>query len=104
MAVSATAAIIGAAVIGAGSAAYSQSQQKKLAEEDRKRREAAAATAKEEADRIARETKPEEEGLGETKFGVDSGDGTTGTTQDFLVPKTSALGGATGRSGLGFKV
>ncbi len=104
MAVGTTAAIIAAAVIGAGSAAYSADQQKKAAEKDQARRTAEAASAKAEADRIASETKPEEETLTETKFGVDDED-SIGSTQEFLIPKTSALGSeATGRSGLGFTV
>jgi len=99
-----TAAVIGAAIIGAGSGLYSADQQRKAAKDDRNRREAAAAAQQAEADRISRETRPEEQALAETKFGTQD---TTqaGSTQEFLIPKTSALGGsATGRSGLGFKV
>ena len=100
------AAVIASAVIGAGSAAYQADEQKKAAEEDRKRRETAAAEAQAEADRIARETRPDEEALGEIGFGVDRGDEFVGgSTQEFLIPKTSALGGASyGLSGLGFAV
>ena len=97
-------ALIASAVISAGSAYYSADQQKKAAKDDRNRREAEAAAQQAEADRISRETRPEEEALAETKFGTQD---TTraGSTQEFLIPKTSALGGsATGRSGLGFKV
>ena len=98
------ASILGSAVIGAGSAAYSADQQSKAADEDRKRREAEAAAQKAEADRISHETRPEEEALAETKFGTQDPN-TIGSAQEFLVPKTSALGGSdTGRSGLGFVV
>jgi len=94
-----------AVAVGAGSTIYAQKQQEKAAEADRKRREKEAAASKAEADRIARETKPEEEALGETKFGADDATDVGGSTQDFLIPKTSALGGSTGgRSGLGFTV
>lgn len=105
MAVATSTAIIAAAVIGAGTAVYASEEQKKIAEEDQKKRDQAAATAKAEAERISRETKPEEEALAEVAFGT--GDTEIGSTQEFLVPKstTSALGtSATGRSGLGFKV
>lgn len=98
------AAIIGAAVIGAGSAYIAGEKQEKAAEDDRKRREAAAREEQERADLIASETRPDEEALGETTFGVDKGPGPGGSASDFLVPKTSALGGGTGRSGLGFTV
>ena len=91
-----SAAIGISAIIGAGSAAYQGEQQKKLAKKDADRRKA-------EADRIASETRPDEIGLEETKFGVDKANKTGGSTSDFLVPKTSALGG-TGRSGLGFTI
>ena len=97
-------ALVASAVISAGSAYYSAEQQKKAVKEDRNIREAETAAQQAEADRISRETRPEEQALAETKFGTQD---TTqaGSTQDFLIPKTSALGSsATGRSGLGFKV
>jgi hypothetical protein len=98
-----SAAIGISAIIGAGSAAYQGEQQKKLAKKDADRRKAEADAAKAESDRIASETRPDEIGLEETKFGVDKANKTGGSTSDFLVPKTSALGG-TGRSGLGFTI
>jgi len=104
MAVATSTALIAGALISVGSGVYASEQQKDLAEEDRKRREQVAAEAKAEADRIARETRPEGEAVKEIQFGT--GDETIiGSTQDFLVPKTSALGASsTGRSGLGFTV
>jgi len=105
MAIGTTTAIIAAAVIGAASAKYSADEQKFAAKRAEDKREGAAAQAQAEADRIAAETKPEEEGLEETRFGAEDEFGVGGSTQEFLVPKSSALGGsATGRSGLGFKV
>ena len=98
------AAIIAAAVIGAGSAYIAGEKQEKALKKDRERREATAREEQERADLIASETRPDEEALGETKFGVDKGTGAGGSASDFLVPKTSALGGGTGRSGLGFAV
>ena len=105
MAVGTTMAIIAAAAIGVGSSVYMAEEQKKAAAADRERRERAASASQAEADRIARETKPEEEALGEIKFGAEDEFGVGGTTQEFVIPKTSALGtSATGRSGLGFTV
>ena len=109
-------AIIGAAVIGAGSAAYSSTQQRNSAKDARsrdleaqaaeqKRLDAEAATQKAEADRIARETKPEEEGLDEIEFGTGEDDKKLNRSTDFLIPRGTSLGsGNSGRSGLGFKV
>jgi|SaaInlStandDraft_4_1057021.scaffolds.fasta_scaffold44310_3 hypothetical protein len=104
MAVGTTVAILAAAAIGAGSAAYQTDVQKQLSDQDRSRRKTEADRQQAEADRIARETRPDEEGLAETKFGTDKADEDAGSTSDFLVPKSSALGGGSGRSGLGFTV
>lgn len=99
------AAIVGAAIIGAGSGLYQAEQQKKIAKADRARREQEAAAARAESDRIASETKPEEESLADTKFGVGNDDSFSGGTEEFIIPKTSSLGSSSnGRSGLGFKV
>lgn len=99
------AAIIAAAVIGAGSGLYAADQQKRAAEADRKRREREAAAAKAESDRIARDTKPEEEALGEISYGSGEEFGGVGSAQEFVVPKNSSLGSSSsGRSGLGFTV
>ena len=106
MAAATVAAIVIASVIGAGSSMYQAEQQKKAAEDAENKREQAATAAKAEADRIASETKPEEEAAKGVKFG--SGDGELGKYEDFLVPKTSSSAGLTassgGLSGLGFKV
>ena len=99
-----SAAIGIAAVIGAGSAAYQADVQKQLGDQDRSRRKIEADNAKRESDRIADATRPDELGLEETKFGVDEADSEAGSASDFLIPKSSALGGAKGRSGLGFAV
>ena len=99
------AAIVAAAVIGAGSAYYQGEQTKKAANADRARRESEAAAQKAEAERIANLTKPTEQALTDTKFGASDPNAKIGSTQDFIVPKTSALGGSkSGRSGLGFSV
>lgn len=99
------AAIIAATVIGAGSAYYQAEQTKKAASDDRSRRESEAAAQKAEADRIANETKPEEQALEDTKFGLSDPNIDIGSSNDFIIPKTSALGGSKlGRSGLGFAV
>lgn len=105
MAVGTATAIIAGALISGGSSAYQAEQQKDIAEEDRKRREKEAAKAKTEAERIARETRPEQEAVKEIEFGTGD-DGVIGSTQEFVIPKTtSALGtSTTGRSGLGFTV
>jgi len=98
------AAVVIAAVIGAGSAAYQSDVQKQLGDQARHRREKEAAAAKAESDRIAAETKPQEQALKDTKFGTTDPNAKPGSTQDFIVPKTSALGGSKGRSGLGFSL
>ena len=96
--------VVGAAIV-AGSSLYAADQQREAAASDRDRREREAAASKAEADRIARETKPEEEALAETKFGVEDDGFSSGSTQDFVIPKQSgSLGGSSGRSGLGFTV
>ena len=98
------AAVVGAAIVGAGSAYYQGEETKRLAEQDASRREEEAALAQAEADRISRETGPDGEALSAITFGSDDGtDPTVGSTSDFLIPKTSSLG-STGLSGLGFTV
>ena len=100
-----SAAVVVSAVISAGSAYYQGEEQKKAANADRQRRESEAAAQKAEAERIANLTKPEEQALKDAKFGTSDPNAQTGSTQDFIVPKTSALGGSkSGRSGLGFSV
>lgn len=94
-------------VVGGGLSLYQSGRQEDIAEEDQKKRDKAAAEAKAETERIARETRPEGETATGIEFGTGDRGGPTGSTEDFLVPKTSALGAATGssgRSGLGFTV
>ena len=99
-----TGAVIASAVIGAGSSLYAADQQKKAAEEAERKR-AAAAAAKAESDRIARDTKPEEEALGEISYGTNDEFTGVGSTQEFIVPKNNSIGSSgSGRSGLGFTV
>lgn len=100
-----TGAVIASAVIGAGSSLYAADQQKKAQEADRKRREQEAAAAKAESDRIARDTKPEEEALDEISYGTNDEFTGVGSTQEFIVPKNNSIGSSgSGRSGLGFTV
>jgi len=99
-------AIIAAASIAAGSSYYQSEEQKRIAKNDRKRRESEAAAQQAEADRIAKDTKPPELALTDTKFGASSSDNNNiGNANEFFIPKTSALGGTkNARSGLGFTV
>ena len=98
-------AILIAGALAAGSSAYAADQQKKAASADRDKREREAAAAKAESDRIARDTKPEEEALGEISYGTNDEFTGVGSTQEFIVPKNNSLGGSSsGRSGLGFTV
>jgi len=120
-AIAAIGAIVSAA-IGAGSSYRASNIQQKAAssaqteqlvastiEANKRKKEAeeakaTAARIAEEGRRVAEETRPDEQGLGEVQFGADD-DEEIGSTQDFLVPKSSALGSSgSGRSGLGFKV
>lgn len=98
-------AIIASALIGAGSSAYAADEQKRAMEEAERARQRAAAEAEAERQRIAANTRPEEESAGE---GIEFGlfDDETGTTQDFLVDRTSNTSqlGTAGGSGLGFDI
>lgn len=93
--------IVTLAVIGAGTALFSAeavaSAQKKAtnAQLDAQRR------AKEEADRVARESRPTELGATLQIGGTTTVGSNLGSTADFLIPKANALG-STGTSGLGF--
>ena len=107
---------IAAIVNGAGASSYNATQQRNSAKDaasrdlavqaaEQKRLDAAAAEEIAEADRIASETRPEEEGLDEIKFGTGEDDKKLNKSTDFLIPRGTALGsGDSGRSGLGFKV
>lgn len=96
-------AVIASAVIGAAGAAYSASEAKSAQKDATKAQREAQRKAEEEARRIAMERRPDEinatlEIGGTTKVGTQ-----LGSTADFLIPKQTALG-ASGSSGLGFKV
>ena len=99
-----TATVIGSVVLGAASSAQAAHQQRKAAKADADRRTAAAQAEQDKADLIASETRPDEQALGDTKFGTGDVNSTGGSTTDFLVPKSNSLGGGTGRSGLGFSI
>ena len=91
-------------VIGAGSAAYSADEQKKLADKAAKQRETARINEQNRIDAIARDTRPDEEGVtNEIDFGS-STDGTGGSYNDFIVDNnaTSTALSSYGRQGLGF--
>lgn len=98
-----TAAIIGAAVIGAGASIYTAEKQQEAAEEQQKKLDQAEEERKREAERIAKETRPEGEAASAITFGAGA-DAKSGSTADFLVPKSGAALGGTGSSGLGFSV
>lgn len=100
-----SAAILAAAAVGAGATYYSTEEQKNIAEQEQRRLDKEEADRKKEAERIARDTRPEGEAATSVKFGAGQ-DTTVGSTQDFLIPKSGAvgLGGTTSGSGLGFSV
>lgn len=91
-----TTALIASAIYSANASA---SAQKKAinAQLDAQRR------AKEEAERVARESRPTELGATLQIGGTTSVGSNLGSTADFLIPKANILG-STGTSGLGFKV
>jgi hypothetical protein len=99
-----TGAVIASAVIGAGSSIYAANEQSRVAEEQQRKLEEAERARVAEAERIARETRPDAETLKAPKFGTD--DGTIGSTSQFEVKKTtsSALGSTGLTAGLGFNV
>ena len=99
----ATAAIVFSSILATGSSIHASSEQKKIADEAAARAENERLLAEKEAERIARETKPEELGAEGVKLGLD--DGTSGSFEDFLQPKTTAKTSglnSSGFSGLGF--
>jgi len=101
-------ATVASALISAGTSAYQTDQQKSAAKKDRETRMSMDLAAKAKAKNIADRTKQEQETVQEIDFGQGGAEeGLMGSAQDFLVPKTSALGSSsasTGRSGLGFSV
>ena len=103
MAIGTIGALIASAVIGAAGSMYSASQAKEAQKDATRAQQEAQRKAEEEARRIAMEKRPDEIGAtleigGTTKVGTQ-----LGSTADFLIPKQTALG-ASGSSGLGFKV
>jgi len=97
-------ALVISAVIGAGSAAHSASSQREAQREAQRRQEEAERKAREEAERIASETKPEEE---KATIAFGSGKDTdVGSANDFLTRRTnqgsSGLGASSLTGGLGF--
>ena len=103
MAIGTAAAILASAAIGAGASVYTANKQEEAAEEQRRRLEREEEERRKEAERIARETRPEGETLSAVTFGT-GGNEPLGSTSDFLVPKTGTALGGTGSSGLGFSV
>ena len=103
MAVGTTTAIITSAILGATTSSIAANRQENIADEQQAKLDKAERERKAEAERIARETRPEEEAAS-ISFGSGQDD-EFGSVSDFLVPKktTTALG-TTGSSGLGFSV
>jgi len=104
MAVTTVGAIIGASLIGAGSAAYQADKQREAAKEAAEKVERQRAADEAEALRIAQETRPEGEAVEGVAFGSrDLADDTFG---QFIQPKSAAPAtsglATTGLSGLGF--
>jgi len=95
--------VIVATAIGVAGSMYSASQARSAQKDATRAQQEAQRKAEEEARRIAMERRPDEisatlEIGGTTKVGTQ-----LGSTADFLIPKQTALG-ASGSSGLGFKV
>jgi len=99
-----TAAVIAAAAIGAGTSIYTAKEQEKAADEQQAELKAAEEAKKKEADRIAKETAPDQETFTGIQYGADTEGDELGNVSDFLVPKTSALGTTGSGSSLGFKI
>ena len=97
----AEALLIGAVLAGAGASVYSAEKQASAQKKATNAQLAAQMAAEEEANRIARETRPEEIGATLQVGGTTSIGSNVGSTADFLIPKAKTLG-STGSSGLGF--
>ena len=98
-------AVVLSAVIGAGSASVAANKAEDTAKKERARLAKAEEESKIEAERIARETRPEGETIEGISFGAGDDD-ELGSVGDFLVekkPAVTTLGGTSG-SGLGFSV
>ena len=96
-------AITAAVIIGAGASIYASNQQAKAQKSATNAQLADQAKAEEEANRIARETRPEEIGATLQVGGTTTIGSNVGSTADFLIPKIKSLG-SSGGSGLGFSV
>ena len=96
-----TAALL-SAVIGAGSAVYSSTQASDAAKKAREEQTRLRTEAQEEADRLAAEARPEEE-TATIEFGKEDEE-ELGSTNDFLISKTTSTGLTSGSltGGLGF--
>jgi hypothetical protein len=94
-------ALVASAVIGAATSAYAGKQTRDAAKEAEAEQRRAAEEAKAEQERIARETGPEQDAA-TIDFGTNKKGKTIGSTNDFLVPKsTSSTAGLTTGSGTG---
>ncbi len=96
-----TLSIIGASVIGAGSAAYQANEAKDAAKKAEEERKKLADIEKARLDQIARDTKPMEEGA-TVEYGAEDTGEAVGSYDDFMVSKgtTSSLGTSNKNSGL----
>ena len=94
-------AITAAVVIGAGASIYASNKQASAQKKAIAAQLEAQRKAEEEANRIARETRPEEIGATLQVGGTTTIGSNVGSTADFLIPKAKTLG-STGSSGLGF--
>ncbi len=99
-----TMGLIASSIIGAGSSMYQGNQQKQAAEDAARKKEEEANRLKAEQDRIARETKPQEESMDSEGIGFGSSEyDTMGGYDDFITPldtSGSSVGTAKGGSGL----
>ena len=98
MSAATAAAIIGSAAVGLGGSLYASSEQEKAQEKAAKKREAAARDEQNRLDKIARDTRPDQESA-TIEYGSDFGEDDVGSYNDFLVEKTTTPG-MTGKSGL----
>lgn len=96
-------AIVASAIIGAAGSAYSASESKKAQREATNAQREAQRKAEEEARRIAMERRPDEISATLEIGGTTTMGSNQQSTADFLIPKQTNLG-ASGSSGLGFKI
>lgn len=93
--------IVTLAVVGTVGSIYSAEASKSAQKKATNAQLEAQRRAKEEADRVARESRPTELGATLQIGGTTTVGSNLGSTADFLIPKNNALG-STGTSGLGF--